>query len=220
MIVSVENKRQKVIDLRGNGLTLSEISRELGLPKGTISRWLRGVNFSRESLLKISSHSAENRLRGLSKSKLTKSIKSKFNQRNSLIEAKKIFEKLKRDPFFISGLALYWAHGSFKNKYFQFTSGDSEKINFMLGWLKKYQKISLKETKYRLFCYQPLAKDSSAYWQKILGQEALIRTTFLRPRLSKNVENKGVLQILVYDISLVQKMLFWQKLFVEYYKSV
>ena len=219
MAVGIEKQREKIVEFRSNGLTFSEIERETGVNKGTIHRLLQGASFSQESLKKIETNRVAKMARGLTQSKLSRQIKKQFRERSALIDSKKLFDKFKKDPFFTSGVILYWAHGSSGNNYFQFTSGDSEKILFIINWLSKYQKIKPEELKYRLFCPQAGQRASLEYWESTLKPKKPIPISFVGKKASKNVENKGVLQVSLYNMTLSLKMGFWQKQFVEYYKS-
>lgn len=219
-MVSNNDPKEVVISLRRNGLTLSEISKETGLRKGTISRWLKGVIFDIEAQQKILIHQKERKARGLTKLRLTKEMSKKFNERKSLIEAKKIFEKNKNDPLFITGIAFYWTDGSAKNNYFQFSTSDQNKLLLMLDWLNRFMKISGDSISFRLFSPILAVKDNQIFWAKYIGSvKKMSLTTYPTQNKRKNVENKGFLQILCYDLSIQQKVIFWQKLLFDYYQK-
>lgn len=53
------------------------------------------------------------------------------------------FEKFRKDPIFLSGIALYWAEGTRLNKNYRkyqlaFTNSDSKIINFYCNFLGTY----------------------------------------------------------------------------------
>lgn len=219
-MVSDTNQKEVVISLRKNGLTLSEISKETGLRKGTISRWLKGIIFDVEVRQKILNRQKEQKVRGLTKLRLAKEMKKKFGARTALIEAKHSFEKYKKEPLFIAGIALYWADGSTKNNYFQFSTSDEIKALLMIDWLNKFSKVSGDTIRFRLFSPILMAKENQIFWAKYVGSiKKMALSTYPTQNKRKKDGNKGFLQILCYDISLQQKVIFWQNLLVEYYKK-
>lgn len=210
------DNEQLVISKRREGKTYSEISQETGIAKGTISRVLKGVIFEQDVRNRILERQKEQKNRGLTKSKLSIEMKKKFSARNSLIDAKKVFEKNKNNRLFQAGLVLYWSHGSFANNYFQFSSGDSSKIIMMLDWLNKFGSIQGSDIKYRL--YSPIFKQKEvlSYWGNIVGSiNKIAITSYKMQNPSKNVENKGFLQILCYKVSLQNKLKYLVKFIID-----
>ena len=208
---------QQIITKRREGKTYSEISVETGVAKGSISRILKHVIFETEVRNLILERQKEQKKRGLIKSKLAIEMKKKFSARSSLIEAKKLFEKNKSNPLFLAGLFLYWSHGSFANNYFQFSSGDSSKIIMMIDWLSKFSGINGQDIKYRLFTPFSQQKELLGYWGNFIGnQNKLAVTVYKKQNSSKNVDNKGFLQILCYKIALQNRLKYLVRMAVDH----
>jgi len=171
----------------------------------------------------IAAKVAKNNLQARQKSRLSKQLKRVFAERQVLIEAKKDFQKFKKNTLFISGLTLYWAHGSFTNPYFQFTSSNEEMLQLILEWLGKYLGVKENMPKYRVFSTNWGNEEAlNAVWVKELS----LTGRFMKPviikksqNIAKNALNKGSLQIVVPGIERIRKIKVWQKLFVRYYQD-
>lgn len=80
-------------------------------------------------------------LKGRMQSSIALRAKRMVRENKVIDEARKEFSILVKDPFFICGISLYWAKGSKKGNYFQFTTKDREMMIFMLKWVNKYLKV-------------------------------------------------------------------------------
>ena len=67
--------RQKVIELRKQGKTYSEIKRILGISKSTLSDWLSNFSLTKEQLKAVKRSSSRNKEAGIEKCRLTKQKK-------------------------------------------------------------------------------------------------------------------------------------------------
>jgi hypothetical protein len=73
-----------------------------------------------------------------------------YKEKNIYSEAKKDFESLHKDSFFVLGLVLYWSNGS-KSGCFQFSSRDIEAIEIIKLWINKYLNIDEGIVKHRIY---------------------------------------------------------------------
>ncbi|HEY9583884.1 MAG TPA: hypothetical protein VJI66_02900 [Candidatus Paceibacterota bacterium] len=80
-------------------------------------------------------------LKGRMQSSIALRAKRMIRENKVFDEARKEFNSLMKDHFFTLGLALYWAKGSQKGNYLQFTTSSREMVLFMHKWIKKYIKI-------------------------------------------------------------------------------
>jgi len=189
--------KQKSIRLRRQGKTYSEIMSLIpNLPKSTLSGWLKNVNLTKEEKERlfenIKKKNNSSRLKGF----LTRRRKIKEGNRIIVFEAKKEFPKLSKDPFFLIGLALYWAEGNKKPPNFQFTNSDPIMIRAIIKWLKRFCGISKKEIKIRLFIHKIYAHENcKKFWSQITGlslsqfQKTIYKLT--QHKIKKNPDYKG-----------------------------
>lgn len=140
MISNIQNLK-KAREMRLSGKSLSEIRREVNVSIGTLSNWLKDMvlNDNQKAELKnrISSRISRGRMNALI------SIKSSrvYREKSIYEEAKREFDLLANDSFFILGLSLYWASGSKKGSHFQFSSSDQYMNALIIAWCEKYLKI-------------------------------------------------------------------------------
>ena len=116
-------------------------------------------------------------LKGRMQSSIALRAKRMIRENKVFDEARKEFTGLVRDPFFISGLSLYWAKGSQKGNYFQFTTSSQPMLILMKEWLGKYLKVYknlIKQKNYasysRIYITRIDVLRKVIAWQKLLIQ--------------------------------------------------
>lgn len=132
---------QKAINLRFEGKSYGEINYVLGIPKSTLSYWLKNLNLppSAQKILQ-------------EKDKKTRTHLIKFNERRTesiQIENKKIrksaadeIKNISEYELLLIGAALYWAEGynnqnKSRSPYLSFGNSDPDMIILFLQFLKK-----------------------------------------------------------------------------------
>ena len=130
---------QKVISLRKQGFSYSEIKKETGVAKTTINNWLAyaGLTLTPEHLKIQTSKRMQNHILGTAASKLTRSRKKVFEIQRFLESVKKYF----RDPFFVGGILLYEAEGSHGTSC-KFSNSDYRVIRVFVNFVEKYLSLS------------------------------------------------------------------------------
>lgn len=205
-------------------MTFSEIARECGVSKGAVSKWLKGAFFSATEQQLISNHGKENRMRGSTKSKLTRQMQRAFNERKIVIEEKKKFSKLIRHQKFLTGLMLYWARGSFTNSYLQFSSSDTEVARIVISWIKTYIPSVASKIKFRIFVPQIDELVAVEHWRKDLNlqKDEFLPTVYTKSttKSQENGLNNGYIQITAGGISDIRRVIVWKKLFLSYYQGI
>lgn len=140
-------EKLQAIALRKNGKSYNEILEVVKVSKSTLSLWLRDIKLSKKHANKLYRDTRQrNALR------LSKLMRKRKEDEIAAImcEAKKEIQKKIRDPFFISGLMLYWAEGdkSEQTELAKFTNSDPKMIKLMVSWFRKYMKVP--ESKFRI----------------------------------------------------------------------
>lgn len=121
--------------LRNQGESVKAIAQKLHVSKSTVSLWVRDIILS-QSQLEILQN---NKLKGAQLGRFNGSLIQK-QRRIKLInefqaEGMDYFNKFSKSDLFITGLALYWAEGSKKNREVKIVNSDPKMIVFMIKWL-------------------------------------------------------------------------------------
>ncbi len=135
-------EKEKAIKLRQNGLSYTEILKQIPVAKSSLSLWLKSVKLAVSQKQRLTDKKRASALRGAMKRKderiaLTKKIKDK---------ARKEIGKLTKRELFLIGVALYWAEGSKEKEYhpgsgIKFSNSDPYMIKIFLKWLLEIIKL-------------------------------------------------------------------------------
>jgi hypothetical protein len=150
------NKINKLKLLRSKGKSLPEISKEAGIPKTTVYRYIRNVRILPEYLQLWYGKRGGSRKR----------------RDRKLIEAKKYGEKIvgnlseKEKALIFS--SLYWAEGGKGD--FNFTNTDADMIKIFVEILQDIFKVDLSRLRINLRLYEDLDEEKcKKYWSGIIG---------------------------------------------------
>ena len=165
-------------------LSYSEIKNKLGIPKSTLSYWLRDLPLD------------ESKIRDLQKAGWQKSEISRERFRNTM-RAKRVkidqkiyqkyraqFNKLSKETIFIAGLVLYLGEGDKKNvSRIAVANTDPEIIIFFIKWLTSFLNVDKDSIKVQLHLYEDMNIEKEIkFWQNILG---LASPQFYKPSIRK-----------------------------------
>ncbi len=167
MIKKTELK-QNAIKLRKEGLSYSEILSEIKVAKSTLSLWLRSVGLATKQKQLITEKRIAGRLRAIDSIKRNKIKRVKDIKDAAMIEVPFLI----KDPFWLSGVILYWGEGSKEHSNacpVKFTNMDLKMHKLFLAWLRKYFSIDDKNLSFELFIHEKadIAKAKN-YWSQNL----------------------------------------------------
>jgi predicted transcriptional regulator len=141
--------RLKAINLRKNGISVNEIAKILKVSKSTSSLWTRHIPLSLDQKQILS----QNSVNGATKGRIKGSQIQKQKRLDKIIffekEGENEFRNITPHQLLISGLALYWAEGSKKQRRVELCNSDPQMIKFFIHWLNKCYNIPITE----LSCY-------------------------------------------------------------------
>lgn len=197
--------KNKVKELRLQGISLDKIHGKTKVPKTTIRTWIKDIKLSKKQFetLRENTHRA---LQEGRKRKQAKEKELKFKNENALKEKGiNTIGKLSKRDFLIAGSALYWAEG-FKNKHehrLGFCNSDPKMIKFYINWLQEVFDVDKKDIVLRLTIndsYREKTKIIEKYWSEITDiPTSQFSKTFYQKSIWKkqyNVDNyHGVLRI-------------------------
>lgn len=222
-MIKKEKLKNEVIVLRKNGLSYSEILKQVPVAKSTLSLWLRDVGLAKKQKQLITEKRIAGRLRAL------ESIRRNKIQRVKGIKdlAKKEVPSMIQDPFWLAGVILYWGEGSKEHAKacpVKFTNMDLQMHKLFLKWIRKYLSVTDENLLFELFIHERAdIERAKKYWMQNLGfRKDRLRTYFKKhnpktKRTRVGEEYYGVLATIVYkSISLNRKIAGWVEGIVVY----
>jgi len=221
MIAKVQEKT-KALQLRRQGYSYQDILKEVKVSKSSLSLWLNELPLTNEeeSFLKTrkDSNISRGRIRAAVSNRMRRVVRDGFITR----DAKREFEEKRNDPFFILGIALYWAEGAKRNWGFAFTNSDAEMMMVMVNWIEKYLGVKRVDIRARLYTHKPFAGDNSEeYWSEKTGipMKNFGKTIYKQSGLlvKKRPDYRGCLRIELNKVLYLRKVVFWHHMLFEQY---
>ena len=129
--------REQAINLRiKENLSYTQIRKRLGVPKSTLSYWLRGFPLSEERILELRRQGWKKAEAKIERFCAAMRKKKELKEREIFNKYKKRFDKLSKDTFFVAGLMLYLGEGDKKNyNRISLANTDPEIIKFFIKWM-------------------------------------------------------------------------------------
>jgi len=169
-MISKTEEKEKVIKLRKEGFSYSEILKQIPVARSTLSLWLKSVGLAKAQFQRTTQKRIEGGLRGAAARKrnriaTTEEIKNKAR--------KEIVEISKRDLWLI-GTSLHWAEGAKEKSYkpgtgISFNNSDSKMVLLFLKWLKIILKVDDSLVVYDIYIHETADhKKALKYWADTL----------------------------------------------------
>ncbi|MEI7942670.1 MAG: sigma factor-like helix-turn-helix DNA-binding protein [Candidatus Riflemargulisbacteria bacterium] len=163
-----DKERKEAIRMRGEGCSVKEIARMLGVSSASVSVWVRHVLLTDEQKVILCNRSPH----GDEMKKVWE-----VHQRNALdkrMECQKKGRKMMKTASsnFIAGCMLYWAEGSKGKNSVVFVNSDVEMMKFFVGFIRKHFGITNDEIIVSLKFYSGNGisfEDAILYWLKELS---------------------------------------------------
>ena len=208
MSYSLEFK-QKAVNLRQKGYSIKEVSKILGIAKGTSSLWLRNVKLSKKAQGRL----AKRGILGQHKSRRTNRKKREQQKQEYILWAKSRLKSLptSKTALQIYCSILYWAEGGkFTDNHLEFTNSDPLMIGLFLRLLRKG--FCIDESKLRanvhIHEYHKDAKQKS-YWSKASNIPLeQFNKSYRKPHTKKRIRNNypGCVRICYYSADTARKI--------------
>ena len=172
--------RRRVIELRKQGKTYSDIKIETGISKSTLSGWLKDYPLSENQLILLSEKIENRRSVAVEKCRETKRWKREIRLTSILEEEKVKLLPLSEREMYFAGLFLYWGEG---NKRIQgqvsLNNTDPKVLRFYLKWLIDSLKVDKEKIKVCLHLYRDMEVEREMnFWVNVLG---IPKNQFLKP---------------------------------------
>ncbi len=220
----MRNDKHLAFKMRRKGLSYSKISKNLGMPKSTLSNWFFSLEWSQEikkTLEEKSLHISKKRLRLVNKRRREMWEKWREGFRE---EATREFPQLIKDPLFSIGIALYWGEGDHKleNCKVSLINTDPRIIYLFSKFLKKTLKVGSKKIHAWLILYPDLLEDEcKTFWSEVSGVPVsqFKKTQYIKGRHPTKKSSHGICTILVFSRGLKEKIFVWKDLFYKKYNE-
>src|SRR3989344_800497 len=164
--------KEKAFELRRQNKSYKTISKELGIPLGTLAGWFRHELWSqdiRDKLGQEASLAFPEKLK-----RIVAANKKRWADLHEIYreEARNEFATLKNDPLFIAGLMLYWGEGNKMptSSQVKLTNSDPAMIRLFCFFLKKSLLVPEERIKVWLLLYPDLVDSvQKNFWSKATG---------------------------------------------------
>lgn len=208
--------REKVISMRSDGASLTEIGEKLPIPKSTIRYWCRNIILSNEQQKRLFT---KQKLAGLYAAERIRKKRIELTKQLFNTGIKEI-GKISGRELFLIGTALYWAEGYRKGDgEFGFTNSDPKMIKVIIRWLEEQCEINRDRVHLRLCInaiHKKRVKEINDFWSRATR---IPLSQFSKPTLINCKNTKiynessnyfGTLRIKVYkSTNLKRKVMGW-----------
>jgi len=177
--------REQAINLRiKENLSYTQIRKRLGVPKSTLSYWLRGFPLSEERILELRRQGWKKAEVKIERFCAAMRKKKELKEREIFNKYKKRFDKLSKDTFFVAGLMLYLGEGDKKNyNRISLANTDPEIIKFFIKWMVDFFDIIREKITVQLHLYENMdIEKEKEFWKNELGFQ---ENQFYRPSIRK-----------------------------------
>jgi len=207
--------RERALTLRKQNKSYSQIKHELGVPKSTLSYWLRNYPLTKARIKE---------LRGNNEARIERFRQTMHKKRQSRLDLIYSTEKnkilpLTKKELHIAGLALYWGEGSKADLYkVALSNTDPLVLSFFIYWLKSIYKIKTGQLRVALQLYSDMERnDEIKFWSKKLKVPT---KQFIKPYIkitkSDRINHKGsfghgTCVVMIYSVELKEKIMMQLK---------
>jgi hypothetical protein len=191
-------QKEKAIRLRKQGLSYSQILKQVPIAKSTLSLWLKEVLLSKFQKQRITQKRLEAGLRGGA----SRHLKRLLNTTAAINAARKDIGVLSHRELWLLGVALYWAEGSKQrvgsvSNSVTFNNSDPKMLKFFKAWLLQVPGVNSSRLKFELYLHESQKhrlEEIRVYWAKVLSVPLSdLNTLYLKKnilkRVRKNPEN-------------------------------
>lgn len=180
--------RGRVIKLRNQGKSYSEIRSTIKVSKSTLSLWLRNMPLSEVQLRKL----RDNNPIRIEKYREAMKRKRKDRQVVSHVRAVEDIASISEREFFIAGLFLYWGEGAKAADYTLCVSNtDPSVLVCFIKWLAMLG-VDSSRLRIRLHLYSDMDEQQEiAFWQKTLQvPKACFRKSYIKKSTTSDLSYK------------------------------
>lgn len=183
------------INLRRQGLSYSEIRKQVSVAKSTLSLWFHEVGLAEHQKQRITEKRIAGALRGAMQRKSDRIERSELIRQQSIAAVGELTQR----EFWLLGAMLYWAEGS-KQKVHAVSAGvifcnsDPAMIALFNKWLLRICKVASDDIYFEIYIHETAsAKAARIFWADILRlpHDYPFKVYFKKGNISSYRKNKG-----------------------------
>ncbi len=213
--------REKALALRKEGMSYSQIMKELKVGKSTLSYWLKDYPLSSQRIKELRDFNAQR----IEKCRETKK-KKKTNRLNEVCDKqKKYLFPFADKEFYLAGLFLYWGEGAkFKEANLSISNTNPAILKFFVDWVIRSLLFPKSKLKIYLHLYQDMKiSEEIEFWSSTLD---ISKIQFNKPYIKKSRKSEikhkggfghGTCNISLGNARLTEKVLMGLKTIEDYY---
>ncbi|TRZ49033.1 hypothetical protein D4Q80_02745 [bacterium] len=209
-------ERSKAVELRKQGMTFSEILKEIPVSKSSLSYWLRDVPLTNEQIARIKYKNDDIKDKFMKFNELRK-MKAEEHKRQINNSAIQDIGSISLRELKLIGIALYWAEGYKSHaRNADFVNTDPAMIRLMMCWFRKVCKVQEDKFRIRLQIHNVADIDKAQkFWSEITGislnqfTRAYVKTSPTSKKKSGNLAPYGICAIRIFDIDLINRIKGW-----------
>ncbi|MDA8596779.1 helix-turn-helix domain-containing protein [Candidatus Pacebacteria bacterium] len=197
--------------LRREGKSYAAIARELGVAKGTLSNWFKGVDFSeaiRAELTTAARKKSSLRLQELNKTRgIALSVQYEVAEKEALKEMK-LYRNL---PLFTTALSLYWTDGDQRSRnHVRLSSTDPAKLLIFIKFLTELCGVRKDKLRLALFIHRGANESTSKrFWTRKLGTLPYYATQTVGSASAAQKHPHGVCSVVLSNSITKKKLSVW-----------
>lgn len=210
-------EKEIALKLRKQGLSYTQVQKQVHVSKDTLSRWCRNVILSSSQLEKL----LERKLVGGEKGRI---IGAKVLQEKRVAETKRLFDegkhevnKLSKRDRFLLGIALYAAEGTKTDRQIGFSNSDPKLIKFMMQWFRDFCNLNQEKVRARIWIHSNRSEsDAKIFWTKItalplsqFGKSYIAENKVNSKKIRKHIHLNGILGITTTNAKVHRKIMGW-----------
>ena len=205
-----KDKREEARRLRReNGLAITDICKQLGVAKSSVSMWVRDIVLPEEQ--KVAIHKQHYAYWAQTRGAHTNAIKGR--ERRLVYQEEGRQKAREGDPLHLAGCLLYWGEGAKSKNELGLGNSDADLLASYVQFLKESLFVDVNKIVVRVYCYLSnglTEGEIEDYWlNKLkLPRESLRKAiTNLQPKSSQHKGRKlqyGTCKVSVYDTHFLQ----------------
>lgn len=211
-------EKNQALALRRRGESYKNISKELGVSKGTLSLWFKDEAWSSKIKTKLTNQANKDSRDRLYILNNARSIRLADDYKRAEKEATQAFNSLKNKKLFITAISLYWGEGDriFDNGIVRISNVDAKMLKVFKLFLQELCKVDQEKIRGGLLIYPDLNNEKCLkFWSKEVNikSDRFFKSTIINGKSKPRTAGNGVCIISVHDKYLKKKILTWLELF-------
>lgn len=209
-------EKRKAIELRKQGHSINEISKQIVVAKSSVSVWVRDINLNQKQKQYLADKGFKRDI--IEKRRNTRLVKESVKRELAINKAKQDIKKLSEKDLFLIGIIFYWAEGSKTRRgVVEFSNGDPNAIKVMMNFFRNICYVPEEKFRGHIHIHQNLnAEKAENYWSVISGIPlSQFFKTYNKPNKSSQGKKDslpfGTFSIYVCNTELFLKIKGWIK---------